>query len=103
MGTKLDGKLLVGRLRARLNVYRSLTNFKDDLIMVIDLDQERGIPPREGRTPNQHRVVIRKTSVVNLAAIEAYLEGKMSFGTPILEAISKVKPTFQISPSADQW
>lgn len=70
-------------------MYRSLTNFKEDLNLLIDLDQERGIPPREGRTPNQHRVVIRKTSVVNLAALEAYLDGKMSFGSPILEAISK--------------
>lgn len=73
-----------------------MKEFKDDLRIVVDLDQERNIAPREGRTPNQHRVVIRKTSVVNLAALEAYLEGKMSFGTPVLEAISKSDPTVRI-------
>lgn len=56
---------------------------------IVDLDQERGIPAREGRTPNTHRVAIRKTNAVNLAAISGYLEGKMQFGNAVLEAISK--------------
>lgn len=55
----------------------------------MDLDQERGIPAREGRTPNTHRVSIRKTNAVNLAAITGYLEGRMQFGNTVLEAISK--------------
>lgn len=56
---------------------------------IVDLDQERGIAAREGRTPNTHRVAIRKTNAVNLAAITGYLEGKMQFGNAVLEAISK--------------
>lgn len=55
----------------------------------MDLDQERGVVAREGRTPNTHRVSIRKTSAVNLAAISGYLEGKMQFGNTVLEAISE--------------
>lgn len=54
----------------------------------IDLDAEQGRPP--GRTPNVFRMTIRKTGSVNLAAIQAYLEGKASFSTTVLEGISKI-------------
>lgn len=67
-----------------------MTDFKQDIIEVVDLDKERNIELKPGRTPNQHRVVIRKTSAVNLAALTAYLEGKMQFGTTVLEAISEL-------------
>lgn len=70
-------------------MFRSLKEFKDELRFTVDLDKERNIVVKEGRTPNTHRVSIRKTSAVNLAAITGYLEGKMQFGNTVLEAISE--------------
>jgi eukaryotic translation initiation factor 2C len=67
-----------------------MTDFKDELRLQIDLDRERGIPPREGRAPNVHRVTIRKAKVVNLNVLSAYLGGQMDFDNSVLEAISKV-------------
>lgn len=54
----------------------------------MDLDVEKGMAARPDH-PNVHKVAIRKTNAVNLAAVEAYLEGKMSFDNSVLEAISK--------------
>lgn len=65
-------------------------DFKTDISLVVDLDRERGIELKEGRTPNQHRVVIRKTNAVNLEAVPAYLEGRSSFDNTVLEAISEM-------------
>lgn len=79
-------------LKTELRAFRSLKEFKDEMRFIVDLDQERGIAAREGRTPNTHRVAIRKTNAVNLAAITGYLEGKMQFGNAVLEAISKNIP-----------
>jgi len=54
----------------------------------IDLDQEKGIVPRASSTrSNSHKVQIRQAAVVNLAAIEAYLAGKMSMDNSVLQAI----------------
>lgn len=60
---------------------------KTELSMVVDLDAERGRPARP-QNSNSHRVNIRKTGAVNLAALEAYLKGQMSFDNSVLEAIS---------------
>ena len=67
-----------------------MNDFKDEIRLMVDLDQERGIPPREGRAPNVHRVTIRKAKVVNLGVLDAYLGGKMDFDNSVLEAISKL-------------
>lgn len=61
-----------------------------EIKLVVDLDAERGIPAREGRTPNIHHVVIRNSKPVDLSAIDHYLGGQMSFDNTVLEAISKV-------------
>lgn len=66
-----------------------MTDFPD-INLLVDLDQERNIIPKEGRTPNQHRVVIRKTSAVNLASVQAYLDGTISFDNTVLEGISEM-------------
>lgn len=66
-----------------------MTDFKKDISIVVDLDQERNIIPKPGRTLNQHRVLIRKTNAVNLAAVQAYLDGRMSFNNTVLEGISE--------------
>lgn len=67
-----------------------MRDFKDEVRLHIDLDKERGIPPREGRAPNVHRVSIRKAKIVNLSVLEAYLGGRMDFDNSVLEAISKL-------------
>lgn len=56
--------------------------------VLVDLDVEKGMTARPDH-PNVHKVVIRMTNAVNLAAVKAYLEGKMSFDNSVLEAISK--------------
>lgn len=66
-----------------------MTDFKNEIRLQIDLDQERGIPPREGKAPNVHRVTIRKAKILNLSVLEAYLAGRMDFDNSVLEAISK--------------
>ena len=54
----------------------------------IDLDQEKGIVPRASSTrSNSHKVQIRPATIVNLAAIQAYLAGKMSMDNSVLQAI----------------
>lgn len=67
-----------------------MTDFKNEIRLQIDLDRERGIPPREGRAPNVHRVTIRKAKILNLNVLEAYLAGQMDFDNSVLEAISKL-------------
>jgi hypothetical protein len=59
-----------------------------EVVIKVDLDQEEGITPREGRE-NRFRVVIRKTGVVDLSAVRAYLDGNLQFDPTILQGISK--------------
>ncbi len=77
----------------------SMKDFKEELRCIVDLDQERNLPPRENRPPNTHRVMIRKTSAVNLAAVSAYLEGKMQFGNSVLEAINFLDHLLRETPT----
>lgn len=56
---------------------------------MIDLDKERGVVPRDDRPLNQHRVSIKKTSVINLDAIRAYLDEDQNYGPQVQEAISE--------------
>lgn len=56
---------------------------------MIDLDKERGVPTRDDRPPNQHRVLIKKTSVINLDSIRAYLNEDQNYGPQVQEAISE--------------
>ncbi|KAI9822452.1 MAG: hypothetical protein M1827_000171 [Pycnora praestabilis] len=65
----------------------SLSELKAEVTFFVDFDAEEGVTPRAGKE-NRHRVTIRKTNPVNLAVLTAYLGGKMSFDTPVLEAIN---------------
>lgn len=56
--------------------------------MIVDLDAERGIPPREGRS-NNHRVQISPTATVRLDTLNDYLEGKCDYDNNVMVAISK--------------
>lgn len=64
-------------------------HFEKELIFEVDLDEERNIPAKEGRPPNRHRVIIRKTNKVNLSTLKFYLERRATFDNSVLEAISK--------------
>ena len=48
-------------------------------------------PPKDGGKPreNKHRVAIRFTKKLQLATVQAYLDGKMDFDNGVLEGISK--------------
>lgn len=63
--------------------------FENELKLEVDLDKERNIPAKEGRPPNKHRVLIKKTNEVNLSALKFYLERRADFDNSVLEAISK--------------
>ena len=67
-----------------------MTEFKNEINIVVDLDKERNIEPKPGRAPNQHRAVIRHSSTVNLAALAAYVEGRMAFDKTVLESIGEM-------------
>lgn len=58
------------------------------MTFTVDLDQEKGIAPRAGRS-NAFRVQVRQTKELNLHAIEAYLAGTLEFDNTVLESVSK--------------
>lgn len=71
-----------------------MKDFPRELRFTVDLDEDKGIKPNPNR-PNKHNIRINhasggknKDGAINMAALEAYLEGKMSFDTSVLEAIS---------------
>lgn len=74
-----------------------------EIKLVVDLDAERGLTPREGRTPNVHHVVIRNSKPVNLSVIDHYLGGQMSFDNSVLEAISKIGSFFLILSNKNRF
>jgi eukaryotic translation initiation factor 2C len=60
----------------------------DDFSAEVDLDKEEG-RPRSSIEGNKFYIFCRRTRVVNLAVIDAWLHGKQSFDESILEALSK--------------
>lgn len=66
-----------------------MQHFEKELVFEVDLDEERKVPAKEGRPPNRHRVIIRKTNKVNLSTLKFYLERRANFDNSVLEAISK--------------
>ena len=73
---------------------RSPNDFKQELRISVNLDEEKGERPR-GERKDVHPVRIAKASNknVNMATIQAYLDGKIDFNHSVLEAISK-SPSF---------
>lgn len=71
-----------------LTWYRALDDKPKELRITVDLDEEQGRPASAPRD-NTHRIVIRQTARVPLAAIDAYLSGKITFDNSVLEAISE--------------
>lgn len=63
--------------------------FENELNFEVDLDKERNIPIKDGRLPNRHRVIIKKTNEVNPSVLKYYLDMGAVFDNSVLEAISK--------------
>jgi hypothetical protein len=82
---------------AMLTVVTRSLDHKKSATLTVDLDAEAGVAPREGRD-NKHRVQIRKTTDVPLAAVRAYLDGTMSFDTAVLQGISELLARRQHQP-----
>jgi eukaryotic translation initiation factor 2C len=66
---------------------RSLNQYKEVININVDLDAEDGRP--SGRKSNEFRLVVRCVKKVNLTAVDAWLNGRMSFDISVLEALSK--------------
>ena len=100
--TNWHGKLLYSyffRRSIHTNYHRAQKDLGDrDMSMMVDLDAERGITPREGHS-NSHRVKIRRTSKINLQVLESYLSGKYQFDTVVLEAINFLDHLLRETPS----
>ena len=64
------------------------TSQKPENRFIVDLDEEKGQTPKEGRD-NKHRVAINFAKKVQLATVRGYLEGKIDFDKGILEGISE--------------
>ena len=80
-------------IKLQLTFYRHIKKF-DALTFEVDLDKEAGITPRPGRS-NSFRVQVRPTTTVNLAALGAYLGGKIEMDTSVLQAIGLCSPISQ--------
>ena len=63
----------------------------------VDLDVEQGIQARPGKS-NSHKVQIRPSTKINLAAIQAYMSGKMSMDNSVLQAIGMMDTPSLIVP-----
>lgn len=71
--------------------------------MILDMDKEKGKPPREGRS-NTVVVHIRRTKDIDLSIISAYLAKKTDFNNSVLEAVSESLslPRYEIATNCIQ-
>ena len=72
--------------RGVAHFHRSMNNYSNGLNIMVDLDAEQGRPG--GRTSNAFRLVVRPTKTVNLAVLNAWLQGRAAFSESVLEALS---------------
>ena len=90
--TVLDGKLKAFPTEYSVNNHRA-TSQKSNADFMVDLDAERGRPPRKDKE-NKHRVAIKFAKKVQLATVRAYLDGKIDFDNGVLEGISMALSIF---------
>ncbi|KAL9609041.1 MAG: hypothetical protein Q9167_006162 [Letrouitia subvulpina] len=67
------------------------TDAGEEIKLRVDLDKERGTPPRPNARQNIHAVTIKpaaKQKTIHLSNVRAYLEGKAQFGPEVFEAIN---------------
>lgn len=64
-----------------------MNHYEEGLNVMVDLDAEQNRPV--GKELNQFRLFVRPTKTVNLAVLQAWLEGRTSMVEGVLEALSK--------------
>ncbi|MCJ1471702.1 hypothetical protein MMC13_000342, partial [Lambiella insularis] len=64
----------------------------------VDLDEERGIQTKPGRS-NSHKVQIRPSTMINIAALQSYINGKMSMDNAVLQAIDFLDHLMRVTPT----
>ncbi|KAL9128364.1 MAG: hypothetical protein Q9217_002943 [Psora testacea] len=81
----------------------SLKKFDHEIKLHVDLDAEKGVPPRKGNDgkprDNNHRVRINLAKRVRLESLRAYLEGRLAFEVSVLESINFFDHLLRESPS----
>ncbi|GAB7357459.1 hypothetical protein MBLNU459_g0002t1 [Dothideomycetes sp. NU459] len=65
----------------------------------VDLDAEQGLPARRDGRTNSHRVIIKKTGLVDFTSLTAYINGQADFNNKCLEAITFADHLMRESPS----
>ncbi|RKF63291.1 Protein argonaute [Erysiphe neolycopersici] len=70
-----------------------------ELRLTVDLDNEKGRPPRPGKLPDTCYVVIRRVKSIRMAVIRGYLQKQIPFDNTILEAISFLDHAMRQGPS----
>ena len=69
----------------------------EEIKLTVDLDAEQKRPA--GRKPNTFNLVIRRTKVLDLSVIQAYLDGRIQSGVPVLEAVNFLDHLLREGPS----
>ncbi|KAI9883228.1 MAG: hypothetical protein M1823_005004 [Watsoniomyces obsoletus] len=71
---------------------------KTDMRVDVDLDLEEDRKPRPGRS-NVHRVLIRRTTQVHMAALSSWLSGQAAFDQTVLQAMNFLDHLLRHTPS----
>ncbi|KAK2754064.1 hypothetical protein FQN54_007233 [Arachnomyces sp. PD_36] len=75
----------------------SMIDLKQEVNVIVDLDAEQGRTRADGS--NSFRMVVRRTKTVNLAVVEAYMQGKTSFSADVLEGLTFLDHLLRETPS----
>lgn len=74
-------------------------NNVNELRTQVNMDQERGRAPRPDRAPDMVYLVIKKTNVIRLDALRAYLSGQMGWDEHVLECMNFLDHVLRQWPS----
>ena len=72
-----------------------MINHQKELRLLIDLDAEKGVEPRPGRS-NTVRVKVTQATKINLEVLHKYLQGEYKFDSDVLQCISMCRITINI-------
>ena len=75
-------------------------DYKQDVRVTIDLDAEEGRPP--GKRSNKFTLLIRKTKTLNMAVIQAYLNGQMAMSAEVMEGVGFLDHLLREGPSRNK-
>lgn len=65
----------------------------------VDMDQERGRAPRPDKGPDMVYIIVKKTNVIRLDALRAYLSGQMGWDDHVLECMNFLDHVLRQWPS----